>query len=46
METLVDNKTMGIITNVSKNVNDLFGVSAENVKGKSINSLMPDFMAE
>jgi len=35
---------MGVITNVSLNVIDLFGTPAEKVKGSSINSLMPPFM--
>lgn len=46
VETMVDTKSMGTITLVSRNVEDLFGVPQEKVKGTSINSLMPDFMGK
>lgn len=44
IETLIDPKSMGKITTVSKNIEDIFGVAAVKAKGTSINSLMPEFM--
>lgn len=43
---MVDNKSMGVITAASRNVEDMFGVSQDKVKGASINSLMPEFMGK
>jgi hypothetical protein len=46
IETLIDNKSMGNITNVSNNVIDMFGVPALKIKGTCINDMMPQFMAD
>lgn len=46
IETLVDTKTMGIITAATRNVEDMFGFPTNKVIGISINNLMPQFMAE
>ena len=37
---------MGIISNASKNIIDMFGVTAEKAKGASINTMMPYFMRD
>ena len=37
---------MGIITNASKNLVDMFGVPAAKAKGSSINEMMPEFMGK
>ncbi len=44
VETMIDTKSMGIITTVSRNVEDMFGIPPEKIKGASINSIMPEFM--
>jgi hypothetical protein len=46
IETLVDTKSMGIITAASRNVEDMFGFPTSKTIGLSINNLMPQFMAE
>ena len=37
---------MGNITNVSKNVVEMFGIPADKAKGSSVNSMMPEFMGK
>lgn len=46
IETLVDTKTMGIVTGASRNVEDMFGIPQSKVIGTSISNLMPQFMGE
>lgn len=46
IETLVDTKSMGIVTAVSRSVEDMFGFPVDKIMGISINNLMPSFMAE
>ena len=46
IETTIDIKSMGLITNVSANVAEMFGTPADKVKGSFINSLMPDFIGK
>ena len=46
METIIDNKSMGIVTAVSKNIEELFGNPPQKLIGSSINTLMPQFLSD
>lgn len=46
IETLVDTKTMGIITGATRNVEEMFGMPSSKIIGTSINNIMPQFMGD